>query len=197
MLFVALLPAVAQGEVLSPHIVQPEFVTPHAAATVSPTTGEPSGASPSVGPSADPVLSPVVSAAAPSPADSPSMDGPKPKPKPKPKPQPNPDACQPKPGKVCPYFCPHGKAGSTCKPSEPREPWEREPIQTVDEYMQTVHLCAGAIEVLILGNFIDAFAIHETYEEHEASLVASGAKAARVEAWSMFERYNCQTFVMP
>jgi hypothetical protein len=187
-----MLPSVAHAEVLAPHPVQPEFVTPHAAPAVSPAAGGPSDAAPPAEPSAGPVPSPTVSPVASPDPGSPSLDGPKPKPK-----QPNPDKCQPKPGKVCPYFCPHGKAGSNCKPPEPREPWEREPIQTVDEYMQTVHLCAGAIEVLILGNFIEAFAVNEPYEKHEAFLEASGAKAARVEAWSMFERYNCQTFVMP
>ncbi len=176
-----MLPAAAHGAVLEPHVANPDPVTPHVVAPAA----KPEVAAPSAESTSAPTAAPALAEAPP--ADLPSGNGPKPKP--------TVDTCKARPGHVCPYFCPHGALGANCKPPEPDpEPWQREPIQTVEEYMRTVHLCAGAMEVLFMKSFIDMAAKGLPYDDYQAYLQEAGVLAASTEAWNTWDRLNCLTF---
>jgi hypothetical protein len=198
-LLLAVLPAAANGAALEPHVVHPESVTAHpvTSAAVDPAVSSGPAASPASGDSSAPATpgpagffaAEVPTGALPPAVDPPTGDRPKPKPKPAP------GTCKTTPGHVCPRYCLHGPLGAGCKPPAPREEQAiPEPIQTAEEYMRIIHLCAGAMEVLIYKDFIDLTAQDVPYDQHYAYLQRTGVLDLALEAWNIWSRYNCLTF---
>jgi hypothetical protein len=175
----------AQGELLAPHVDRPEAVTPHlvnpAATPDSATVPEPEESPESAVAGA----SRPTGASLPSVADSPDGDGPASSPEAKP--------CKPKPGHICPYFCPEGALTTTCTkpPVLPNWVMETHEVASMREWMETLHFCAGNRLVAFMVDFyVDVAYDSQLFSDlKEFRKLSEKSKLLDRELWEAYNMY--------